>query len=230
MNQYLYLILDLGSLSIPFLFSFHPKLAFNKMWPKLAKGLLVMMLFFIPWDVWFTASGYWGFNPDYLIGIDILGLPLEEWLFFICIPYACIFTHYALQTIRTGLRMSKKGMELTYLILQSVLIVTLWYHYDNWYTLVNFIYAIILLALVYQYNRPLLQRFAPSYLLILLPFFLVNGALTGGFTAEPVVWYNDAENLGIRLGSIPIEDLVYNLGMLLTVLFVMEPNEPKTAL
>ena len=227
MNHYLYLILDLGSLSIPFLFSFHPRLAFHKKWPQLIKGLLVMMAFFIPWDIWFTKQEYWGFNPDYLVGTDVFGLPIEEWLFFICIPYACIFTHYALQTIWPNLKISKRAMEASYLLLQSVLIVTLWYHYDNWYTLVNFMYAIILLALVYQYNRPLLQRFAPSYLVILIPFFLVNGALTGGFTADPVVWYNDTENLGIRVGSIPVEDLIYNLGMLLTVLFVMEPKEAK---
>jgi len=220
--NYLYLILDLGSLSVPFLFSFHPKLGFYKKWPALLKGLLVMMGFFIPWDIWFTHQGYWGFNPDFLLGVDALGLPLEEWLFFICIPYACIFTHYALQTIWPNFKASKRATELGYLLLQSVLIVTLWYHYDNWYTFVNFMFAIVLLAIVRQKNFELLRSFSCSYLVILLPFFLVNGALTGGFTEQPVVWYNDAENLGIRLGSIPVEDLIYNLGMLLTVLYVME--------
>lgn len=229
--NYLYLILDLGSLSVPLLFSFHPRLSFHKKWPALAKGLLVMMAFFIPWDIWFTAAGYWGFNPDYLTGINLLGLPIEEWLFFICIPYACIFTHYALPTIWPNFRLSARAVDIGYVLLQSVLIVTLWYHYDNWYTLVNFMYAIILLGMVYQKNRELLQGFATSYLVILIPFFLVNGALTGGFTSEPVVWYNDSENLGIRVGTIPVEDLIYNLGMLLTVLFVMEgKNNTKETL
>ena len=54
------------------------------------------------------------------------------------------------------------------------------------------------------------------------PFFLVNGILTGSGLPEPIVWYNDAENFGLRLGTIPVEDAIYNLGMLLTVVFVGE--------
>ena len=53
------------------------------------------------------------------------------------------------------------------------------------------------------------------YFVTLIPFFIVNGLLTGSFIPEEVVYYNDAENLGIRLGTIPIEDAVYGLLMLL---------------
>ena len=51
-----------------------------------------------------------------------------------------------------------------------------------------------------------------SYLLLawaiaLLPMAFVNGILT----ANPVLIYNDAENLGFRIGTIPFEDFFYNL-------------------
>lgn len=223
----LYLWLNLGSLSVPLLFSFHPRLRFHKKWPYFFPALLVMMAVFLPWDVLFTKFGFWGFNNDYVTGAYVLGLPLEEWLFFVCIPYACIFTHYALLELFPNFGFGRKTTNVVYAILVTTLVLALWYYYDRWYTFINFSYALILLGLVYNSDRGLLGRFFATYLVILIPFFLVNGALTGYFTQEPVVWYNDSENMGIRLGTIPVEDTIYNLGMLLTVLWCTERFQKK---
>ena len=59
-------------------------------------GLLIMDSIYIIWDILFTYLGVWGFNNKYLIGYNIFNLPLEEWLFFICIPYASLFIHYSI--------------------------------------------------------------------------------------------------------------------------------------
>ena len=69
--------------------------------------------------------------------------------------------------------------------------------------------------------------FLPTYFIIFIPFFLVNGILTGSGIEDQVVWYNDAENMGIRLLTIPIEDTIYNLGMLLTVFVCTEIFENR---
>ena len=199
-------------------------------------GIFFMMAFFISWDIIFTNNEIWGFNESYITGIRIFNLPLEEWLFFICIPYACIFTHYSLYHFFPNMAFSKKVSNVIYLTLVSVLIITLWYHYDKWYTFINFSYALILLGLVYNYQRETFRRFLPTFLVILIPFFLVNGILTGSGIAEQVVWYDDSENLGVRLFTIPIEDTIYAFGMLLTVLTIMEafeqlkPTPPTTDL
>ncbi|GER60937.1 hypothetical protein ULMA_30450 [Patiriisocius marinus] len=111
------------------------------------------------------------------------------------------------------------------------MIITLWYNYDKWYTLINFGYAILLLGLVYNLKREQLQKFLPTFIIILLPFFLINGILTGSFIENQVVWYNNTENLGIRIFTIPIEDSIYALTMLLTVFVVMEKvNNTETAI
>tara|TARA_R100001369_G_scaffold55287_2_gene82149 strand:+ start:1602 stop:2294 length:693 start_codon:yes stop_codon:yes gene_type:complete len=223
----LYLWLALGSFSIPFLFSFHPRLQFYKKWRSFFPAVAIMMAIFIPWDIVFTANQFWGFNDAYLTGIYIFNLPIEEWLFFICIPYACIFTHYALHELFPKFSFSEKFTSIFYVLLASTLIILLWYYYDRWYTLVNFLYALILLGLVYNYRKKWLMDFLPTYFIIFIPFFLVNGILTGTGIEDQVVWYNDAENMGIRLLTIPIEDTIYNLGMLLTVFVCTEIFENR---
>ncbi len=220
--EQLYLWLDLGSLAIPLLFSFHPKIKFYRKWPSILPGILVMMLIFIPWDIYFTASGFWGFNPDYLTGIYWFGLPMEEWLFFICIPYACMFTHYVLTALVPNWPLREKNNQWVYLIIASLLIILLWYGYQQWYTATAFLYALLILGLTQNLAPQVLPSFFMSYVVILIPFFLVNGILTGSGLPEPIVWYNDAENFGLRLGTIPVEDAIYNLGMLLTVVYVGE--------
>lgn len=220
--KYLYLWLNLGSFIVPFLFSFHPKIQFYKKWKGFLIGIVVMMAIFIPWDIAFTNNGFWGFNDAYITGYKFLNLPIEEWLFFFCIPYACIFTHYAILAINKNFKFSKKTVHVAYVLLLSILIVTLWYNYNKWYTLINFVYALIILGLIFNRNRRSLQYFFATYLVLLIPFILVNGTLTGSWIEDQVVWYNDAQNLGIRFFRIPIEDFIYNLGMLLTVFSITE--------
>ena len=223
----LYLYLNIGSILIPLICSFYPKFKFYKKWPSLFTAIFIMMAFFISWDVLFTNVGIWGFNDTYITGYKILNLPIEEWLFFICIPYACIFTHYSLNYFFPNFAFSRMVTEVIYVTLLCLLIICLWYFYDKWYTLINFSYAILLLGLVYNYKRKLLAKFLPSFLLILIPFFIINGVLTGSFIENQVVWYNNAENLNVRMFTIPIEDTIYALGMLLTVFVLVEHFESK---
>ena len=80
--HYLYLVVDLAVIAVPLAFSFDRKVRFVRFWPALFPAIAVMMALFIPWDIAFTERGIWGFNPDYLSGFWIAGIPVEEWLFF----------------------------------------------------------------------------------------------------------------------------------------------------
>ena len=177
---------------------------------------------FIPWDVIFTINGVWGFNSDYFLGFEIFSLPLEEWLFFICIPFACVFTHYALLLYFPNLKLNKVATKAISISLVLILFILALANYDKWYTLVNFSLAIPLTWLVYKYNPQLLQHFFLTFLVMLIPFFIVNGVLTGSWIDNQVVWYNDAENLGIRMGTIPVEDSIYAYSMILMNLYYFE--------
>ena len=111
----LYLLLNLGSVSVPFLYSFHPRLQLHKRFLWIFISILLTMGVFIPWDVIFTMNGIWGFNDTYFLGLKLFSLPIEEWLFFICIPFACVFTHYALLLYFPNLKLNKtvtKGISI----------------------------------------------------------------------------------------------------------------------
>jgi lycopene cyclase domain-containing protein len=221
MNR-LYLFVDLLSLSVPLLFSFHPKIQFHKTWRSLFPALILTAILFLIWDALFTARGVWGFNEKYITGIRLGNLPLEEILFFICIPYACVFTYYCLNRFYT-IKWQERMKAVFPAAVAAILLAIGIFHINQLYTSVTFISTgILILVFKYLFNVQWLDKYFTVYLVLLVPFFIVNGILTGSGLQEPVVWYNDEENLGIRLFTIPVEDIFYGFEMILLNIFFYE--------
>ena len=214
MHHYLYLIILISSIFVPFIFTFHKRLKFHHHFKFLAFGLILMLFIFIPWDIWFTEMGIWGFNEYYISGLYFFNLPLEECLFFICIPFCCIFTYHVVWTLSVD--KSFKSMKNTSFILSIILFFAGVFWMDKLYTFYTFIgLSIVLLIAPFIVN---MKIFFKAFFILLIPFFIVNGLLTGSFIENQIVWYNDNHNLGIRLFTIPIEDVFYNCFMLLLVM------------
>ncbi len=215
MENCLYVFINLGAISIPFIAGFDKRLRFQQQWRFLFPAMLLTMLVFIPWDMLKTQLGVWGFNPRYLLGFYIGNLPVEEWLFFIAIPYACLFTYHSLNYLVKKDYFGRYAGVITLLIAIFLLIIG-FLNTGRLYTSVTFISTgIFLLLHRFVLHVSYLGRFYLMYLVTLIPFFIVNGLLTGSFIPQEVVYYDDAQNLGIRLGTIPVEDMVYGLLMLL---------------
>ena len=94
-SNYLYLLLDILCLLFPFLLSFLSKAPFYKKWKEVGVAIIIPAIVFIAWDELFVRLGIWGFNSRYTVGVIVGSLPVEEIFFFFCIPYACIFTYFA---------------------------------------------------------------------------------------------------------------------------------------
>ena len=209
--KYTYLLINLATIFFPVVLSFDKRVAFAKSWKFIWPGMAITGLIFLFWDVLFTIHGVWSFNDQYIVGIKFWGLPLEEVLFFLTVPFACIFIyacldHYVKWQISKDVSRSISGL----LILASAFI--LMGNFNRLYTAVTFsLLAIILLLLLFVFKTDWLSRFYLAFLVSLLPFYIVNGLLT----SIPVVLYNDEQNLGFRVGTIPFEDHFYSMALLL---------------
>jgi len=224
-SKYVYLWINILSFIVPFIFSFYPKANFSKKWKYVLPAIAISAVIFIIWDAAFTELGIWGFNPRYTMGLKIAELPLEEILFFICIPYACLFTYFALNQLIEKDYLFPHQELITSLLIILLLILGL-YHIHLAYTAVTFLFTGIFLTFsLLKLRMWFMGRFYFAFAVVLIPFLIINGILTGSFTDEPVVWYNNAENLGIRFGTIPIEDAVYGMLMILLPITIWEKLE-----
>jgi lycopene cyclase domain-containing protein len=223
----LYFILLIASAGIPVLLSFDKRLRFYTKWRFVFPSIFIVAAVYIFFDSIFTKNGVWGFNPNYLSGIYFLGLPLEEILFFIAIPYASLFLHYAFIEYFPQIELTTTTSKLiTYLLLAlSFILVVL--NTEKTYTFYVFIkVGLVLLFSLFDKNQAI-QRFYVTFLIILIPFILVNGILTGSGIADEVVWYNNTENMGIRFFTIPAEDFGYAFSLILFNLLLIDFFEKK---
>jgi len=221
----LYLTLLLASVSIPLLLSFDRKVGFYKHWKYIFPSILITAGFFILVDFYFTRWGIWGFNPRYHSGIILYGMPLEEWLFFILIPYASLFIHYVFVSYCPYLKLNNSLLKIFSGLIALFLLLIILLNSSKIYTIVYFSLVIILLAVSLLTKPDLLARYFISFLIILVPFLFVNAILTGTFIDEEVVWYNDDQILGIRILTVPVEDIGYTFSLMLMNLLLISGFE-----
>lgn len=213
--NYLYLMINVGTILFPFLFSFEKKVAFYKSWKYIFPAILLTAVPFIIFDNYYTSRGIWGFNQEYVLGINIFNLPLEEILFFFTIPYACLFIYVGLNKVfpSNGFFDSYKniisiGMMILCLILGIIFL-------NRAYTSVICVAVVVFLAIhTFILKSNYMGRFWRFFTVQLVPFIIVNGILTG-LLGKSVFWYNEDSIISFRILTIPVEDLFFSLAMML---------------
>jgi lycopene cyclase domain-containing protein len=209
----------LGSLAVPLLYSFENEIRYYKKMKYLLPAIIFTGVIFIIWDIRFESLGIWSFNPEYLTGIYIINLPVEEWLFFIVIPYCCVFIYEILKV-----KLSRFEKPDVFLIVSIALLVAFaflaYFARQKLYTFFTF----FLLTIYFGYTifrnhfKHNFTKFYLTYLISLIPFMIVNGLLT----RLPVVIYDNTHNLGVRLFTIPVEDFGYLFLLLLMNITIYE--------
>jgi lycopene cyclase domain-containing protein len=212
--KYTYLLVDFFTVLIPFIFSYHPKIKFKKHFSSFFIANSIIAFLFIIWDIYFTSLGIWSFNSNYVIGINLFNLPIEEVLFFICIPFSCLFTFHCLGLFYK-LSLKPNTENFIVLVFSSIILIFGIYFIDRIYTSTTFIsLSIVLISLKYLLKVKWIGQLLIIYPVLLIPFFIVNGILTGSWINEPIVLYNNSETIGLRVLTIPLEDIFYGFGLI----------------
>ena len=206
-----YLLFNLIVTAGPIVFQLNHQMKHISKWRlKLITNGIVMIPYII-WDALVTGSHWW-FNETYTLDFRLFGLPIEEWLFFLTVPFGCLLVWETLPDAKLSrqlrsLRHIRRG-------LYAAMPVGIWaFSIGKQYTgLVLCCFGIVGLADTFLGTDLLLQSKTYAYLAIVSCLILV---FNGYLTARPVVLYAEAYQMGYRILTIPIEDFGYGFTLML---------------
>ena len=146
-------------------------------------------------------------------------MPIEEWLFFIVIPYSCMFIYEVLKYYLKNYEFANPFLAFSLFLMVGFALISYFFRHQA-YTFLTFLFSAVYLGYTVFRNKfkPHITKFYFSYFVSLLPFMVVNGILT----SIPVVEYNTVHILNIRIINIPVEDFSYLFLMLLMVTTIYE--------
>ena len=203
MTLYFYLLLF--TISFPLSASWDKRFKYAQNFKYLFPAILTTGTFFIIWDIIFTKNGVWGFSEVHASSLKFFYLPIEEWLFFIIIPFSCVFIY---ESVKYFHKAEKYNSIARYIFLGTgvILIIVGSLNYERDYTFWNFIFCgIFLLYSGYKerkyHGNFLISSFMYKFLFS-YQWYTDRWNFDFDFTTDPVVWYNNDENLSIRMITI----------------------------
>jgi lycopene cyclase domain-containing protein len=208
MKKHLYTIIGIAIPLGPIGLSFDEKVNFIQyLWPVLIATAIVGTAYII-WDVFAVKRDHWQFNDAFAGNYRFLDLPLGEWLFFLGVPYACIFIYEVVVAYFGDFALATLPWLTWVVIGISALLIILGFlqkkGYSSW-VLISLGVATGSFSLLY----PMVwtsSAFLISLGLSFLAFLLINGI----YVNLPTIFYSKQNFSGIRIIGIPLEDFAYN--------------------
>ncbi len=216
-------MVNIATIFFPFLLSFEKKLKFYKKWSFVFLSMVIVGIPFLIWDAIAASRGDWSFNAAYTLNINILGLPIEEILFFITVPYAILFLY---ETYLFYIPKNKWEIDFRFFIIPLLLSVFTAIIFSNKYytlTVFSFLSFLFILLLI---TKPIFLRqkyFGVFLLFSFIPFGIENYILT----SVPIVTYNASSIWGIRITAIPLEDFFYSFTLVTLYIYFYELSKEK---
>lgn len=172
----------------------------------LLAGYLLVSLPFILWDIWAVSAGHWGFNDRYVTGPYLFNVPVEEYLFFLTVPFALIYVWGVIKKFVVDRSMAGIVPLLLFGTAAGVSVWMLINYWSNGYTRSAAIATLIAVLVAVVSRIAYTWRFW-TFQLVLLGLFLVFNSF---LTMLPIITYGPDAIIGFRIGDIPIEDFFFN--------------------
>lgn len=185
-------------------------------WVRLFRVYVFVSIPFVLLDSISHGRGWWSYASEHTSDIAILGLPLEECLFFFVVPFACLVLYSCLASI-SSLKRSISLRPITAMlgvIAVAALAFTVTQPLER--TIVDAVLLCLIIVLFILLRPHVTGAFAVWFGAIILLFVGTNSILTG----LPIVLYDHAYGSMVRVGAIPLEDFWYNLSLLLSAWLV----------
>lgn len=217
--QAAYLLFDVLVLAGPIVLASLPG---RTRWDQQRLGWLALLVGGMPWLAWdlWVAGDHWDFNPSFVMGPTLLGLPVEEWSFFLVVPFACLYCWERVAFGPLGEKDPRLASAVRAGALLPFLAVAVALCGAPPYTCLalgsaGMPFVLDLLSGVRLFHNP---RAWAWLALVAVLTVLFNNVLTG----LPIVVYDPTDQLDIRLFTMPVEDLGFGLGHLGVVLLAYE--------
>lgn len=229
--MYTYLILNILIIFFPLKLSFDKKLKFYSHFEDLSISILFGGFFMVLLDMFFVKKRILVFMPEYLIKTNLISLPIEEILFFITVPFACIFVYEYLKIKikKDFLSQHVEKINLTLIFLLTALMSFSFYKTYT-FTIAIFLDVLLYLYFIKKLSNKYMGYFYLSYLVTLIPFLILNIILAKGvwfISGRPIIWYEYSKTWGLKLLSVPVENIMYFMFFSLLYISIYEFSKSK---
>lgn len=166
-----------------------------------------------------VVGKFWSFSYDKTLGFSLFNIPFEEYLFFLTVPYICLLLWVYLQQSITSQLIVKKTVG-CWGIIMFLFIGWLAMLHQTYYLSIVMVCIACICILQFLFNNFLVLQ--KNYL-VFTGIVLVLTCMSDWYlTAQKIIVYNPAVLIGVHILTIPLEDFIYSILMVLITVFIYE--------
>jgi len=210
MGRFTFLFIDLLIIGLPILFSFSKRIHFISRFKHVTIATFLVISIFIPWNIAFTTLKIWSYSPSKYLGLTIVEVPIEAYLYYIFTPYLCIFIYVWLTKIIKKNYFKGAHFAVTPFLI-AALVLLLLNSFDQTYAAFSLCFLILLLFIQLVNGKRYMGKFYLSFVFSIVPLFIVDSLLA----ALNVIWFDSKVTLAYKLGYLPLDTLIFDAGLCL---------------